>query len=123
MKEIYENIRIEGRVGTWYEIDRMYVNNELYILFEHEEYGDETANVLCKIPPIQKLLHVGKNDRCVVIPSDYEICETYDDIKTTLGDYGIEEPENYQNEALQDEIEQMSIVLDRMRKISREWKE
>ena len=59
--ETLENIRIEGRTGTWYEIDR----NDRYILFESEEYGDEAGHIL----------------------TDYdlqEVCETWDSLEETV---------------------------------------
>ena len=45
-KEIYEHIKIWGRTGTWYEIDKKFVKDKLYVLFESEQGGDETSCLL-----------------------------------------------------------------------------
>lgn len=113
-----EHVRIEGRIGTWYEIDRRYINNELYLLLEHEKYGDEAAGLLIKMPPIQKLKIIDINNKpTILIPDDYEIGETYDDIETTLEDYDISY-ENEQRDAIQEEVEQLRIVASRIEKIA-----
>ena len=123
MEQIYDNIRFEGQQGTWYEINRKCVNDKLYVFFESNEYREDDPHILCEIPPIDKLIVKIKNDEIILsIPKEYVLVKTWDDMEEALLYQGIEEPENYQNEALQEEIEQMSIVLDRMRKISREWK-
>ena len=41
----YDNITVEGHVGTWYAIDETEVGGEKFFLLEHEEYGDEAACV------------------------------------------------------------------------------
>ena len=128
MEQIYDNIRIEGENGTWYEINRKCVNDKLYVFFESSEEGEDEPHILCEIPPINKLLvkikyGEGIHDEVILrIPKEYVLISTWDDMEEALAYQGIEEPENVQNEALEEEIEQMSIVLDRMRKISREWK-
>ena len=116
----YENIRIEGRVGTWYEIDRRYVNNQLYVLFEHEEFGDETAGVVCIIPPIQKLIQVGKG-HYNVIPREYEVGETWDDIDTALQDLGVEDTA-MPYEELQEIKEQIGIQLNLLDEFSQKFR-
>ena len=109
----YEHIRIDGRIGTWYEIDRRYVNNELYLLLEHE-----AAGLLIKVPPIQKLKIIGINDKqTIFIPDDYEIGETYDNIETALEDYNISY-RGEQSDALKEEIEQLRIVASRIEEIA-----
>ena len=92
--EITENpdldYKIEGRVFTWYEIDRMQVANDTYVLFESCEYGDEAGAILVKLPskPLEiKTLVSG--EPVYVIPEDCEISETFDDIVTALEDEGI----------------------------------
>ena len=37
-----ENVKIKGRIGTWYEIDR----HGQYILFESELFGDESIAIV-----------------------------------------------------------------------------
>ena len=92
--EITENpdldYKIEGRLFTWYEIDRMQVANDTYVLFESCEYGDEAGAILVKLPskPLEiKTLVSG--EPVYVIPEDCEISETFDDIVTALEDEGI----------------------------------
>lgn len=41
-----DHIRVAGHCGTWYVIDETEVNNKKFFLLEHEEYGDEAANVV-----------------------------------------------------------------------------
>lgn len=114
----YEHIRIHDRIGTWYEIDRKYINNNLYLLLEHEEYSDETSSLLIKVPPIQKLqIENTRSGRHIFIPAEYEIGETYDDIETALEDYNISY-ENEQSDALKEEIEQLRIVASRIEEIA-----
>ncbi len=92
--EITENpdldYKIEGRIFTWYEIDRMQVANDTYVLFESCEYGDEAGAILVKLPskPLEiKTLVSG--EPVYVIPEDCEISETFNDIVTALEDEGI----------------------------------
>ena len=114
----YEHIRIDGRIGTWYEIDRRYINNELYLLLEHEQYGDETAGLLIKVPPIQKLkIEDTGSGRHIFIPKEYEIGETYDNIETALEDYNISYRDE-KSDALKEEVEQLRIVTNRIEEIA-----
>lgn len=113
----YEGVRIHDRIGTWYEIDRRYINNDLYLLLEHEQYGDEAAALLIKVPPIQKLqIEDTRGGRHIFIPEEYEIGETYDDIETALEDYNISYKDE-QNDALKEEVEQLRIVASRIEEI------
>ena len=41
-----DHIKVDGHVGTWYTIDVIAVDQQVYFLLEHEEYGDETANLI-----------------------------------------------------------------------------
>lgn len=63
-----ENLKIKGYTNTWYVIEETLVDNKLYYLLENEEWGDETCWLLT-----DKDFNV--------------ICDTYDDIITTLNDY------------------------------------
>ena len=88
MNRFAENVKIQGRVGTWYEIDsRRASDGREYILFESEQYGDEAACVLC-IKPSEDDLSVRVSSRTgeeiVTIPERFEVEETYDDIDTAL---------------------------------------
>lgn len=92
--EITENpdldYEIEGRMFTWYEIDRMQVKNETYVLYESCEFGDEAGAIVVKLPkePLTiKTLHTG--ELVYVIPEDCEVGETFDSIDVFLEDNGI----------------------------------
>lgn len=73
--EILENVKLEGWEGTWYEIDRMTVNGKIYVLFESEDFGDETNLVVSRL---------GAQNDDGEIPKEYQVCETWDDLETAL---------------------------------------
>lgn len=82
------NIKIEGRYGTWYEIDRAKASDgRTYILFESEKYGDETAHILCILPENNQIKRkVGKlsGKEYLEIPHEFEVEETYDPIDVAI---------------------------------------
>lgn len=84
---------IEGRVGTWYEIDDLQVGDDYYKLFESCVYGDEAGAIVIKVPQEKFEIkdHVTRlsSEKVYFIPKECEICETFDDIKTALEDEGI----------------------------------
>lgn len=41
-----DGIEIEGRTGTWYSIGTQVIDHSLYLLLEHEEFGDETEHLI-----------------------------------------------------------------------------
>lgn len=41
-----ESIKVPEHYGTWYTIDCVVVEKFLYFLCEHEEFGDETPNII-----------------------------------------------------------------------------
>ena len=41
-----DGIEIDGHEGTWYVIDEEVIDGERVFLLEHEEYGDEAANLI-----------------------------------------------------------------------------
>lgn len=88
MIDYKNNIRIEGRYGTWYEIDRAKASDgRTYILFESEKYGDETACILCILPEDNQLKRkVGKlsGKEYLEIPHEFEVEETYDPIDVAI---------------------------------------
>ena len=43
---IIENISVPEHYGTWYTIDSIVYKDTVYFLLEHEEYGDETPNII-----------------------------------------------------------------------------
>lgn len=76
-----DNIKIEGRVGTWYDIDHLTHNGVTYVLFESEIYGDEAPAVVIK--------YTDERTRNREIPKEYEVAETFDSIDVALEDEGI----------------------------------
>ena len=76
-----ENIKIEGRIGTWYEIDHLTHNGVTYVLFESEDFGDEAGAIVIE--------YTDDRTRDGEIPEDCEICETWDSIDVALEDEGI----------------------------------
>ena len=84
---------IEGRIGTWYEIDDMQVGNDYYKLFESCVYGDEAGAIVIKLPQERFEIkdHVTRfsSEKVYFIPKECEIAETYDDLQTALEDEGI----------------------------------
>lgn len=73
-----ENIKIEGRIGTWYDIDHLTHNGVTYVLFESEIWGGDAEAVVIKY--IDERTNKGE------IPKSYEMCTTMDDIETALED-------------------------------------
>ena len=45
----FDGIIVEGHVGSWYTIDTQITDGILYLLLEHEEYGDEAPCVIIDI--------------------------------------------------------------------------
>ena len=43
---MFEGISAKHHIGTWYSIAHKMYKDQLYFLLEHEEYGDETANII-----------------------------------------------------------------------------
>lgn len=41
-----DGIEVEEHYGSWYAIDDIAIDGKVYFLCEHEEYGDETANII-----------------------------------------------------------------------------
>ena len=65
-----ENVKIKGYIGVWSSIDSAEIDNKIYYLMENNTWGDETCYLV---------IDENKN----------VICETYDDIETSLADEGI----------------------------------
>ena len=43
---MFEGIIVQSHIGTWYAIDHAVYDDKIYFLLEHEEYGDETSNII-----------------------------------------------------------------------------
>lgn len=76
-----DNIKIEGRIGTWYDIDHLTHNGVTYVLFESEDFGSDAACLVIR--------YTDYRTREREIPEDCEVAETFDDIETCLEDEGI----------------------------------
>ena len=66
------NIRVEGHIGTWYQIASAIIQGREYYLLEHEDYGDEVACVI-----------VDKTDAVVL----EDVWNGFDDLYEHLGLY------------------------------------
>lgn len=67
----FEGIAVSGYRGRWSEVDSYTdCDGTQYVLLEHDTYGDETFYLVCRVD----------GDDIVFI------CETYDDIETSLAD-------------------------------------
>lgn len=81
---------IEGRLFTWYEIDRMQIGNETYVLYESCKFGDEAGAILVKLPKESLTIKtLSSGEKVYFIPEDCEIAETFDSIDVCLEDEGI----------------------------------
>lgn len=84
---------IEGRIGTWYEIDDMQVGDDYYKLFESCVFGEDADHVLVKLPQekfeIKEHITRLTSEKVYFIPKECEVCLTMDDIETALEDEGI----------------------------------
>lgn len=92
--EITENpdldYEIEGRYGTWYEIDKMKVGDDIYRLYESCDWGDEAGAIVVQLPnaPLE-IKRLSTGELVYVIPEDCEVGETFDSIDVFLEDEGI----------------------------------
>jgi hypothetical protein len=64
--EKIEGLKLKGYKGTWYEIDRLTVNDTMYILLESEKFGDEVSGIV-----IDEHMNIIEDD-------------AYDDLETEL---------------------------------------
>lgn len=76
-----DNIKIEGRIGTWYDIDHLTHNGATYVLFESCQYGEDAGHLVIR--------YTDERTRDGEIPEDCEVVETWDDLETVLEDEGI----------------------------------
>lgn len=91
--------RIKNRIGTWSIIDSYFDKNynRWFLLMESCKYGDEAGCVVVffyidKADGVimKHYCHPKIGGKLVFIPEfQYELCETWDDIKTVLEDEGI----------------------------------
>ena len=44
-----ENVTLKGIAGTWYEIDRTWIDGKEYILFESEQEGEDLPGIITDI--------------------------------------------------------------------------
>lgn len=59
--------RLKGRKGTWYMIEMAYVDGHRYYMYESEQWGEDVPHIA-----------VSSDGRI--------ICETYDDLETTIAE-------------------------------------
>lgn len=64
-----EHIKVAGYKGTWYVIEEVTKEDELYYVLEHETYGDETEWLCIKV----------EDGKVKLIYDDFYDLETLDD--------------------------------------------
>lgn len=67
-----DGIEIQGWIGTWYTINTQVTDHTLYLLLEHEEYGDETEHLIID--------HTGE----LILDEVYNGFDDLDEFKETL---------------------------------------
>ena len=105
MIDLSSNVKLENRYGTWYEVNRGKASdgNE-YILFESEQYGDDAGRVLYRVPEdsqIKRVVGTKTGKEFYMIPKEFEMLETFDDLEDTLKDLNLE---LVQEESLKEDI-------------------
>lgn len=76
-----DNIKIEGRIGTWYDIDHLTHNGITYVLFESCVWGEDADHIVVK--------YTDERTNKGEIPKSCEVATGYDDIETILEDNDI----------------------------------
>ena len=109
-------IKVEGRYGIWYIIDACLNGDEIYTLLESEQYGDETALLLVKLPKTNNS-YITREDhngnvitKTYYLRSKFEIAETYDDIVTALIDEDLIDCEDDCDMLSDEEIDDMEVI-------------
>lgn len=109
-------IKVEGRYGSWSVIDACLNGDGVYALLEHNEYGDETALLLVKMPKTNNCYLVREDcygtqiSKTYYLRSKFEIAETYDDIVTTLIDVSLVDDEDDCDMLTDEEINNMEVI-------------
>ena len=95
----HNEYRIKDRIGTWSIIVSYFDkdNKRWFLLMESCQYGDEAGCVVVYFYAekaegviMKHYVHKKIGGRLVFMPEfQYELCETWDDIKTALEDEGI----------------------------------
>ena len=83
-------IKCEGYRGSYTIIDAASCEEDVFVLLEHNFYGDETACLLALLPLDCLRWYVvekdGKQTKCFFVQSENIIAETWDSIIDTLSD-------------------------------------
>ena len=110
------SIKVEGRYGSWSIIDACLSGDNIYALLESNQYGDETALLLVKLPDTDNC-YLVKEDRygnviskMYYLRSRFEIAETYDDIVTAMVDEDLIDGEDDCDMLLDAEIDNMEVI-------------
>lgn len=109
-------IKVEGRYGLWSIVDARVNDDAIYALLEHNEYGDETAYLLVKMPTKNNCYLVREDrygtqiSKTYYLRSKFEIAETYDDIVTALIDEDLIDDEDDCEMLLDAEIDNMEVI-------------
>lgn len=109
-------IKVEGRYGTWYIIDACLNGDSIYALLENEQYGDETALLLVKLPKTNNCYMVREDrygnviTKTYYLRSKFEIAETYDDIIESMIDNDLIDDEDDCDMLSDEEIDDMEVI-------------
>ena len=83
-------IKCDGYKGVYTIIDAVTYNNQVFVLLEHDYYGDETALLLATLPQDGLRWYVierdGKQIKCFFINMSNIINETWDPISVALSE-------------------------------------
>ena len=95
-------IKVEGHRGYFHILDVATVGDDIYVLLEHNVYGDEANLLVITLPTsawpliisrsngVEINVGLGETARyAIFIPENLILAETYDDIITTLQDNDI----------------------------------
>lgn len=111
------SIKVEGRYGSWGVIDACLIGTELYALLESEQYGDEAALLLVKLPK-KNDSYIVEKDSCgndvnikYYIRQQMEMAETYDDIVTALLDEDLIDNEDDCDMLTDEEINNYGVTI------------
>lgn len=85
------SFKCEGYAGSYNIIDAATCANTVYVLLEHNVFGDETACLLVSLPLNCLRWYVldkgNKQIKSFFIPSQDILAETWDSVNETLCDY------------------------------------
>lgn len=102
-----QRVTIEGYEGLWGEISRVLHNDHLYVLLEHNYWGDETCYLAVCVPPVDELEYVFPQYKDpVYLKENTVVDETYDGLLQCLYDCDIINEEEFEKYSEEEEREE-----------------